>query len=364
MHPSAPSCEPAELLRMIALLRHRGPDAYGWYCEPAVGLGHARLSILDLAGGSQPLANEDETIWITFNGEIFNYLELRAALERAGHQFRTRTDTEVIVHAYEEYGGDAWRRLNGQFAFGLWDGRNQRLWLVRDRLGILPLFYAQADGALVFASEIKALVAGGRLAAKFDPAALCTVFTRWAVGAPRSVFAGVRSSSPALRCAATTGCACGRTGTGSSRSRATADAGAGPSLAGAAVELAARLTAAVNLRLRADVPVGAYVSGGLDSSVIAALARRSCPDALETFAIRFEDPAFDETGPQRRMVDELRTTHHELVCSAAAIRGRAAGGRLALRDPAAADRPGPAVFAERPGCRVRDEGRPDRRRRG
>ncbi len=308
-----------ELRSMIALLRHRGPDEYGLYRDERVGLAHARLSIIDLAGGSQPVHNEDESIWVTFNGEIFNYLELRQELEASGHRFYTRSDTEVIVHSYEEYGEDAWQRFNGQFAFALWDRRARKLWLVRDRLGILPLFYSRVGGRVLFASEAKALFASGHLAPEFDAAGLAQVFTGWAAPAPTTVFAGVRCVAPG-----STLCFDTQLSEHSARYWQL-DLAEDPRLAclgvpEAAEALEAHLRRAVQLRLRADVPVGAYLSGGLDSSVIARLIRGADSSALQTYAIRFADPAFDETEPQRRMAELLGTEHHEILCGAEQIR--------------------------------------------
>jgi asparagine synthase (glutamine-hydrolysing) len=269
----APGAEPVSLDAlngMIAMLRHRGPDEYGYYRDERVGLGHARLSIIDLTSGAQPIANEDGTIWITFNGEIFNYVELRHELEQAGHRFATRTDTEVIIHAYEEYGPAAWQRFNGQFAFALWEQRARKLWLVRDPLGILPLFYALTDRALVFGSEAKALFASGLLAPRFDSLALRQVFTRWSAVAPATIFAGVRCVPPG-----TALCWDEQLRVRESRYWQLDLAPAADlddlGLDEAADELGARLRRCVQLRLRADVPVGAYLSGGLDSSMIAGL---------------------------------------------------------------------------------------------
>jgi len=308
-----------ELGRMVAMLRHRGPDEYGLYRDERCGLAHARLSIIDVAGGAQPIHNEDESVWVTFNGEIFNYLELRQELEAHGHCFYTRSDTEVIVHSYEEFGAEAWSRFNGQFAFALWDRQAGQLWLVRDRLGILPLFYARTGTRLLFASEVKALLASGHLSPRFDPAALVEVFTRWAVPPPATVFAGVSCVLPGTA-------ACFDRHLRKREARywqldLTPDAGpAESSEAEAADLLGEHLTQAVRLRLRADVPVGAYLSGGLDSSVIAQLTRAWVGDELQTFSIRFEDPAFDETGPQRHMAARLHTRHHEILCGATEIR--------------------------------------------
>jgi asparagine synthase (glutamine-hydrolysing) len=311
--PRAQAPDADELRRMIAMLGHRGPDGYGLLRDGPLGLAHSRLSIVGLEGGFQPLANEDGTIWVSFNGEIFNHIELRRELVGRGHRFATATDTEVIVHAFEEWGPAAWTRFNGQFAFALWDGPARRLWLVRDRLGILPLHYALAGGSLVFASEVKALLAGGRLATRFDAGALARVFAHWTVAPYGSVFAGVQAVPPGTALAIDTDLKIEETRYW--RPDFTVDPVlARLSLDEAAERLAERLETAVRLRLRADVPVGVYISGGLDSSVIAALARRCNPGNIHSFGIRFADPAFDETGPQRLVAAHLGTRHHEIVC--------------------------------------------------
>ncbi|HJV96010.1 MAG TPA: asparagine synthetase B, partial [Albitalea sp.] len=188
--------ERAELAAMIAQLHHRGPDGTGLLCEAEVGLAHARLSIIDLAGGDQPIHNEDRSVWVVFNGEIFNYIELRAELEQAGHRFYTHSDTEVIVHLYEQHGADFVQHLNGQFAIALWDQRAKRLVLARDRTGIRPLFYTNVGGRLLFASEAKALFALPDVPRRLDPRALAEIFTFWAPLAPHSVFEGVTSLPP------------------------------------------------------------------------------------------------------------------------------------------------------------------------
>ncbi len=308
----------SELEAMVAMLGHRGPDGYGIYRDGRAGLAHARLSIIDLSGGAQPMTNEDESLWITFNGEIFNYLELRTELEAAGHVFRTRSDTEAIVHAYEQWGDGAWARFNGQFAVALWDTRAKKLVLARDQFGIVPLFYAKAPGAIAFASEIKAIFAGKRVTAEFDATALTEIFTRWAVPAPGSPFKGVACVSP------------GHVVTIDSdhkvESKAwwqpdfTARFGSGiRSLDEGVDQLETILKDAVSIRLRADVPVGAYLSGGLDSSLVTSLIQRSRSSHLETFSIRFEDAAFDETPQQRQMVERLETRHHEVMVTGADI---------------------------------------------
>ena len=186
----------AELAAMIAQLHHRGPDGTGLLSEAEVGLAHARLSIIDLAGGDQPIHNEDQSVWVVFNGEIFNYIELRAELEQAGHRFYTHSDTEVIVHLYEQHGADFVQHLNGQFAIALWDQRAKRLLLARDRTGIRPLFYTTVAGRLLFASEAKALFAAEGVPRRLDPLALAEIFTFWAPLAPHCVFEGDKALPP------------------------------------------------------------------------------------------------------------------------------------------------------------------------
>ncbi len=305
--------------QMMGAMTHRGPDEFGRYHDRHAGLAHARLSIIDLASGQQPMANEDETLWIVFNGEIFNYVELREELVAAGHRFRTRSDTEVIIHAWEEWGEAALDRFNGQWAFALWDTRRRRLVLARDRVGVRPLYYAEHGGRVVFGSEVKVLFAGEpALPRRFDPVGLDQVFTFWTVVAPRTVFDGVRELEP-----------------GHVR---TYDAGDGDqirdrawwtprydgdfkgSLAEAGEAVRAALEQATRLRmLRADVDVGSYLSGGLDSSLIATMGLTAKGAGFQTFSLRFEDAEYDEGGFQRLMSQRLGTTHHEVVVSRADI---------------------------------------------
>jgi asparagine synthase (glutamine-hydrolysing) len=318
--PSAPPVSADELRRMMAMLAHRGPDGYGWYREERVGLGHTRLSLIDLEGGHQPIRNDDGSVWMVFNGEIFNYVELRRHLKSLGHSFYTEGDSEVIVQCYQRYGADAWRMLNGQFAFALWDRRQRKLWLVRDRLGILPLHYAVVDGHLLFASEAKALFAGGRISPRISPQGLAEVFIRWSASPPRTVFEGVSQVPPATAL-------CFDETLTVAQTRYWQPTPAGSEYAhltdGDATDaLEAHLKRSIALRLRADVPVGSYVSGGLDSSVISAIAKDLLGDAgtLDTFGIRFEDPRFDETAEQRLMAGMLGSRHHEFLCRADDIR--------------------------------------------
>jgi asparagine synthase (glutamine-hydrolysing) len=298
---------------MIHTLHHRGPDGYGFHVEDSVGLAHARLSIIDLSTGDQPIANEDGSVWTVFNGEIFNYVELRATLQQAGHVFRTQSDTETIVHAYEEYGDRFVEHLNGQFAIALWDKKRGRLLLVRDRLGIRPL-YVQRDGSkILFASEVKAILAESSQPRSIDMQGLAQVFSFWAPVGERTTFEGVRSLPPGSMLIFENG----ReslvrywTWQGSARSD-TRDI----SFEQAAFELRPLLEDAVRLQLRADVPVGAYLSGGLDSSVLVSLIRRCTDVPLRTFSVCFDDAEFDESEYQQLMVRHLGTDHTAVRCS-------------------------------------------------
>ncbi|MCG3202964.1 MAG: Asparagine synthetase [glutamine-hydrolyzing] 1 [Gammaproteobacteria bacterium] len=299
---------------MLPALRHRGPDGHGVYLDRrgAAGLGHTRLSIVDLAGGAQPMTNEDRTAWVSFNGEIFNYIELRETLIRAGHQFRTHSDTEVIVHAYEEYGDDFVQQLNGQFAIALWDVIRRRLLLIRDRTGILPLFYTVQNGRLLFASEIKAILPLLPAAPRLSAPALDQTFTFWAPRSPNTLFEGIFEVPPGRMAVLENG-----------RLREStywdwrfpAD---GDYLDGSpevlADQLYALLADATRIRLRADVPVGAYLSGGLDSSALVALIRRHSDAHLKTFSIGFEEQSLDESRFQQQMVDHLGLDHSRIVC--------------------------------------------------
>ncbi len=307
----------AELRHMIVQLKHRGPDGYGFYRDQGVGLAHARLSIIDLAGGSQPIHNEDQTVWVVFNGEIFNYIELRADLEKAGHRFYTHSDTEVIVHLYEEYGDDFVRHLNGQFAIALWDRVKQRLILLRDRPGILPLYYSIRNGRLFFGSEIKSIIAGQGEAPTLEPDALDQLMTFWAPVSPQTLFKGVQEVRPGQMLIVAGGKietrqywdwtfpANGEYHGGSAETQADA--------------LHDLLIDATRIRLRSDVPVGAYLSGGLDSSVLVALMHHYGNVKLRTFSIGFEEADYDETKFQQQMIDHLGTEHSRIACGNADI---------------------------------------------
>jgi asparagine synthase (glutamine-hydrolysing) len=300
---------------MVLTLRHRGPDEFGLYRDPWVGLGSARLSIVDVASGQQPIGSEDGKLWIVYNGEVFNYLELRPGLEARGHRFATQCDTEVILHLYEEFGPACLRQLNGQFAMAIWDAGRRALFLARDRVGIRPLYFAVAGAQLVFGSEIKALLAHPSISAEIDPEALRQVFTYWSPLSPRSIFRGIYELPPGHYLTA-------HPGQVEVREYWQLDFGAEAPVRSEAEYLEALeglLVDATTLRLRADVPVGAYLSGGLDSSLIAALIRKHTPRHLDTFSIAFADPNYDESGPQRQMAAFLGTQHQEVRCTAADI---------------------------------------------
>ena len=309
--------DPAVLRAMLGAVRHRGPDQFGTYIfqdeQDGVGLGSARLSIIDLSGGQQPIGNEDGTLWIVFNGEIFNYIELRPDLERQGHRFQTDCDTEVIVHLYEQYGADCLNYLNGQFVFAIWDEKKRELFLARDRLGIRPLYYTLQNGAFVFGSEIKSLLNHPGVTAVFDPIALGQIFTFWSPLSPRSVFQDIHSLPPGH---------CLRVQAGQPfasqpywRLNFPTETTAVGDVDEAAQQLRDLLVDATQIRLRADVPVGAYLSGGLDSSTITAFVRHYTNNHLETFSIAFTDEAYDESGFQRQMAAHLGTHHNLITCS-------------------------------------------------
>jgi asparagine synthase (glutamine-hydrolysing) len=306
----------AVLERMVASIRHRGPDGQGFHLGPGVALGHARLSIIDLAGGQQPLSNEDGTVWVTFNGEIFNFVELREELIARGHVFHTHSDTETIVHLYEESGPACVEAFNGDFAFAIWDQRRQRLLLARDRLGVRPLYFTFQDEALVFASEMKALFQFPGVSRELDPVALDQTFTFWFPLAPRTPFRGIHELPPGHVLIAQ-----GRDVNVRPYWRLSFPAAAeeGPATTeqeeALAEELRELLIDATRIRLRADVPVGAYLSGGLDSSITTALIRLFSPNRLRTFSVGFESAEFDESEYQQEVVRALRTEHQSTVCT-------------------------------------------------
>jgi len=297
---------------MVGALAHRGPDENGGYRDRWVALGQTRLSIIDLSGGSQPMANEDDSIWIVFNGEIFNYVELAEELRAKGHRFRTKCDTEVILHGYEEWGEACVDRFNGQWAFAIWDRPRRRLVLARDRVGVRPLYYAEVGHRLLFASEMKSILQDPAAPRGFDAEGLAQVFTFWAPVAPRTPLAGIRQVRPGAVITVEDGKLREEVRwrprfLAEDRPFSHAGEARTEELAG---QLRDRLEESTRLRMtRADVPVGVYLSGGIDSSVIGALVRRFHSGPLRTFSVRFEDRDFDEGGYQEEMVRRLGTEH-------------------------------------------------------
>lgn len=318
--PDAPAAAQATLQRMIRTLHHRGPDGYGFHVDGGAGLAHARLAVIDLATGAQPIANERRNVWTVFNGEIFNYCSLRAELQRRGHRFATASDTEVIVHLYEEHGDRFVEHLNGQFAIALWDAERQRLVLARDRCGVRPLYHVRAGGRHWFASEIKALLAVRPELARLDPQGLAQAFTFWGPIEPGSVFAGVECLPPGHLLAIEGD---GRETLSRYWDWSFPEQGAPQrrwqSVEQAAGELRELLADAVRLRLQADVPLGAYLSGGLDSSAVVALMREAGAASTRTFSIAFDEAEFDESAHQQAMVRHLGCEHTTLHCTRRAI---------------------------------------------
>lgn len=296
------------LARMNESQWHRGPDEGGLHVEPGLGLGHRRLSIIDLSTGKQPLYNEDGTVAVVYNGEIYNYRALIAELTALGHQFRTRSDTEVIVHAWEQWGEACAERFRGMFAFALWDRNRETLFMARDRLGVKPLYYALLpDGQLLFGSELKSLLAHGGLARDIDPCAVEEYFALGYVAEPRTIFKGALKLPPAHTL-------CVRRGQPMAAPREywdvrfTLDNRIGA--ADAQAELEARLRESVRMRLMSEVPLGAFLSGGVDSSAVVAMMAGVSDEPVNTCSIAFDDPAFDESAYARQVAERYRTNHY------------------------------------------------------
>jgi asparagine synthase (glutamine-hydrolysing) len=295
------------LRAMNDVQRHRGPDDEGYHLEPGVGLGHRRLSIIDLSTGRQPLYNEDRSVVVVFNGEIYNFLDLRRELENAGHRFATRTDTEVIVHAWEQWGRDCVRRFRGMFAFALWDRNRQELVLARDRLGKKPLYYARlADGQLLFASELKSILRHGAVPRDIDPQGVEEYFALGYVADPRCIIAAVKKLPAATTLVIPRGAGLPSPRSYWDVSFSPAAAGDEEAVIGA---LLTRLEDAVKVRMIADVPVGAFLSGGVDSSGVVAMMARASSQPVNTCSISFGDPAFDESVHAGRVASALGTRH-------------------------------------------------------
>ena len=297
----------AVLQRMNDSQRHRGPDEGSLHLEPGIGLGHRRLAIIDIATGQQPLFNEDGSVVVVFNGEIYNYQQLIPELQALGHSFRTKSDTEVIVHAWESWGADCVKRFRGMFAFALWDRKRQTLFLARDRLGVKPMHYALLDdGQLLFGSELKSLLAHGGLRREIDPLAVEEYFALGYVAEPRTIFKQALKLAPAHSLV-------WRRGDPMPSPAAYWDLRL--SLDNpidekeACVELAERLRESVKLRMIAEVPLGAFLSGGVDSSAVVATMAELSDGPVNTCSIGFDDPAFNETAFARTVADRYRTNH-------------------------------------------------------
>src|SRR5437773_631313 len=315
---SSENVDEARLKRMRDVLRHRGPDGEGLWVDGPVGLGFRRLAIIDVEGGAQPMSNEDGSVWIVFNGEIYNHATLRPWLEARGHRYRTRSDTETIVHLYEEEGERCVERLQGMFAFAVWDRTQQRLFLARDRLGIKPLYYACTDRELIFASEIKAILAGGAVSPAFNRAILPEFLANRFVAGAETFFDGVSRLEP------------GRTLSWSLRGgarerrywRLPADLdGSDMMLADQARAVRSRLETAVRSHLMSDGPLGLFLSGGLDSSGLAALMARMVTEPIRTFSVGVPDADANELAYARLAARAVGSVHREVVVSPAEFFG-------------------------------------------
>ncbi len=306
------SVDPERLRSMRDVLRHRGPDGKGLWVEGPVGLGHRRLAIVDLEGGHQPMASEDGNAWIVFNGEIYNHLALRKTLEAQGHRYRTRSDTETILHLYQEHGESCVEFLQGMFAFALWDRKRRSLLLARDRLGIKPLYYAVTDGEILFASEIKAILSAGRIAPQLNASVLPEFLSTRFVSSDETFFRQIRKLLP------------GRTLCwsleGGLRERRywrlpAQREGSPTTLRACAGEVRERLAAAVRSHLMSDVPLGLFLSGGLDSSGLAALMARMVPDPIRTVSVGFAEAEANELDYARLAARAVGAHHREIVVS-------------------------------------------------
>jgi asparagine synthase (glutamine-hydrolysing) len=299
------------LKAMNDALSHRGPDGEGFHLEPGVGFGHRRLSIIDLKGGKQPLYNEDESVVVTYNGEIYNFHELAEELAAKGHRFHTRCDTEVIVHAWEQWGEQCLERFNGMFAFAIWDRPKETLFLARDRLGVKPLYYAKlSDGEIIFGSELKALLVHPELTREVDPTAVEDYFCFGYIPDPKTIYKSVRKLSPGHYLVV-------RRGRGDTSPRRYWDVplqrtiSTDPDPSASEAELRERLLESVRLRLVSDVPLGAFLSGGIDSSAVVAMMRELGTENLLTCSIGFKEKQYDESG-YAAMVAEAKQTNHQM----------------------------------------------------
>lgn len=301
------------LKKMCDVITHRGPDDEGFYLNQQVGLGMRRLSIIDLSTGKQPISNEDGTIWIVFNGEIYNHKTVRAELETLGHRFRTQTDTEAIVHAYEEYGDSCVQKLNGMFAFAIWDNRDHTVLLARDRVGIKPLYYFFDKNRLIFGSEIKSILQSGDIPKRIDLQALDHFLTYEFIPAPLSIFQDIKKLPPGH----TLKLKNNEIWVRSYWDVELKSNGASP--AEIKQNLRELLQDAVKIRLMSDVPLGAFLSGGVDSSIIVALMAQVMEEPVKTFSIGFEDSTYNELKYARMIAEKFNTEHHEFIIKPDAV---------------------------------------------
>jgi len=307
------------LKRMCDLIRHRGPDDEGYHVERGCALGMRRLSIVDLKTGHQPISNEDGTVWIVFNGEIYEFDRLRSDLEARGHRFRTHSDTEVIVHLYEEYGVDCFRHLRGMFAIALWDARSERVVLARDRFGKKPLYYAVTADGLTFGSELKCLRASG-MPLTLDAEALRLYLLFSYIPDPWSPFVEVRKLPPGSWLSYDARAGKLEQGVFWRMPMPASEPCAGDTEEKAALRIREAFDEAVRIRMIADVPLGAFLSGGIDSSSVVASMALSSPDPVQTFSIGFEESGFNELPAARLVAQRYNTKHREMVVSPDSVR--------------------------------------------
>ncbi|HSP71891.1 MAG TPA: asparagine synthase (glutamine-hydrolyzing), partial [Gaiellaceae bacterium] len=295
------------LERAVAALRHRGPDGHGTYLQRAAALGHTRLSIIDPEGGAQPLANEDGSVVVVFNGEIWNHLRLRRLLEGAGHRFRTRADTEVIVHGYEQWQDEVVDHLDGMFAFAIWDARRERLLLARDRVGKKPLHVAHLDRGLAFGSDVRALLLAAEQTPALDEANVPEFLFQRYVGGDRSLFRGVKRVLPGELLVYDRERLSHRRYWQLQPSQEPHRLAAG--------SLRTLLRGAVEERLMSDVPLGVLLSGGVDSAAVLGLMREAGADSVASFTIGFDNPLYDERARARAAARLHGSDHHEILVS-------------------------------------------------
>lgn len=301
------------IIPMTTILSHRGPDDQGYYKSEHVLFGHRRLSIIDLSGGKQPMSNEDGSVWIVFNGEIFNYVELRDILIKKGHRFTTKSDTEVLVHLYEEYGNGMFEYCNGQFAVAVWDSRKKKLLLARDHVGICPLYYAwnSQKKKILFSSEVKSLFCHGDIVPRLDPVGLDQTFSLWVTIPPRTVFEGIEELAPGTFLEIDPSGECRHKKYWKMEFPSPQEYEDKP-ITFYTTQLRELICDAARIRLRADVPVAAYLSGGIDSSIISAIVKKYHVNDLITFSVAFKDHQFDEREYQLVMAEHLKTDHRTI----------------------------------------------------